>query len=137
MDRELSGSNVLFVIALAEHLLGKGTGLGVSDEPADHIATKNPRNPRTRWPREVTLPGLPQIRTCRTTASGSSGHGLAPRRQMEWMATGTGSGYRWRSRLKRSHFIHALEERRSSHFLQTRTTSYRKRASADAFPVIP
>ena len=40
------------------------------------------------------------------------------------MATGTGSGYRWRSRLKRSHFIHALEERRSSHFLQTRTTSY-------------
>ena len=29
------------------------------------------------WPREVALPGLPQIRTCAIGASGSLGHGLA------------------------------------------------------------
>jgi Protein of unknown function (DUF1549) len=32
------------------------------------------------WTREITLPGLPQIRTCGTTASGSSNHGLAAER---------------------------------------------------------
>ena len=32
------------------------------------------------WPREVALPGLPQIRTCGTPASGSSGRGFATRR---------------------------------------------------------
>jgi ELWxxDGT repeat protein len=32
------------------------------------------------WTREIALPGLPQIRTCGTTASGSSNHGLAAAR---------------------------------------------------------
>ena len=32
------------------------------------------------WPREVTLPGLPQIRTCPIQASGSSVYGFAARR---------------------------------------------------------
>ena len=32
------------------------------------------------WPGEVTLPGLPQIRTCPIRASGSSAYGLAARR---------------------------------------------------------
>ena len=35
------------------------------------------------WTREIALPGLPQIRTCGTTASGSSNHGLASGRQIE------------------------------------------------------
>jgi hypothetical protein len=29
------------------------------------------------WPRGITPPGLPQIRTCATHASGSSNHGFA------------------------------------------------------------
>jgi hypothetical protein len=44
------------------------------------------------WPREVTLPGLPQIRTCTTRASGSSDYGFAGRRKREWTATAEGSG---------------------------------------------
>ena len=44
------------------------------------------------WPRVVTGPGLPQIRTCATSASGSSDHGLAAGRKMEWIARAAGSG---------------------------------------------
>ena len=36
--------------------------------------------PAAGWPGEVTLPGLPQIRTCPIRASGSSAYGLAARR---------------------------------------------------------
>ncbi len=43
------------------------------------------------WPREVALPGLPQIRSCAIDATGSSVHGFAARR---WRAgiTADGSG---------------------------------------------
>ncbi len=50
-----------------------GAGTSRSQQPAGHVG----------WTREITLPGLPQIRTCGTTASGSSNHGLAPGRQVE------------------------------------------------------
>jgi hypothetical protein len=50
------------------------------------------RNVPAGWPREVTLPGLPQIRTCTTRASGSSDYGFAGRRKREWTATAEGSG---------------------------------------------
>ena len=39
-----------------------------------------PRAETAGWPREVTLPGLPQIRTCPIQASGSSVYGFAARR---------------------------------------------------------
>ena len=39
--------------------------------------------PPARWPRVIARPGLPQIRTCRITASGSSGRNFAP-----WTAYG-------------------------------------------------
>ena len=58
-------------------------------------------NAMAGWPRAVAGPGLPQIRTCGTPASGSSGHGFAER-STEWIATGRGSGSRSRRRLNRS-----------------------------------
>jgi len=44
------------------------------------------------WPRVVTYPGLPRIRTCPMKAYGSSSHGLAYGRHTEWMAIAGGSG---------------------------------------------
>jgi len=38
-----------------------------------------PRENWAGWPRVIAHPGLPQIRTCRTTASGSSGDSFASR----------------------------------------------------------
>ncbi len=43
------------------------------------------------WPREVALPGLPQIRSCAIDATGSSVHGFAARRSRDGI-TADGSG---------------------------------------------
>ncbi len=74
-------------------------------------------------PEAVTRPGLPQIRTCGTTAYGSSNHGLAAIRYTEWTTRARGSGCRSSSRLNRSHVMRARFERLSSHFRQILGTS--------------
>ncbi len=51
-----------------------------------------PERPTAGWPREITLPGLPQIRTCPIRASGSSVYGLAARRYMLWTTRGGARG---------------------------------------------
>ena len=44
------------------------------------------------WPRGIAPPGLPQIRTCGTPASGSSCYGFAALQVTEWTTRGGGSG---------------------------------------------
>jgi hypothetical protein len=44
--------------------------------PPPH-ALHSDKTARAGWPRVVAFPGLPQIRTCATNASGSSGYGFA------------------------------------------------------------
>lgn len=93
---------------------------------------------RTSGRRGGFPPRLPRIRTCGLPASGSSDHGFAGRCAYTlWTTRGGGSGYRISKRLKRSHFIAARCERRSSQERQMRRTSYANRWSASTFPVIP
>ena len=51
-----------------------------------------PEGQAAGWPREITLPGLPQIRTCPIRASGSSVYGLAARRYVLWTTRGGARG---------------------------------------------
>ena len=60
----------------------------------------------------VTHPGLPQTRTCGTTAYGSSGYEFATR-HLEWMATAGGSGKRSSRRLNHAQFGRSRLRRRS------------------------
>src|SRR5260370_31306909 len=62
-------------------------------------------------PRSPTDPDVP------VEASGSSGHGFAARGTSPYRTTGLGSGYRFNRRLKRSHVMQALSERRSNPLL--------------------
>jgi transposase len=48
------------------------------------------RNYLAGWPRRIAPPGLPQIRTCPIQASGSSGHGFAGFRRIEWIGIASG-----------------------------------------------
>ena len=58
----------------------------------DALVMEDGETGRVGWPREVTLPGLPQIRTCAISASGSSDQGFAARRRRECTAMGGGRG---------------------------------------------
>jgi hypothetical protein len=53
------------------------------------------------------------------------------------MTRAGGSGYRASNAWKRSHVSRAFHDRRCSHLHQVSTTTKRKRAIADEFPVIP
>ena len=53
---------------------------GISATPDDVLVGPGSKELMAGWPREVTLPGLPQIRTCPIQASGSSVYGFATRR---------------------------------------------------------
>ena len=70
----ISGQGVLLPDALVEIQDPPGLGRKL------RIARKDPAAVAAGWPGEVTLPGLPQIRTCPIRASGSSAYGLAARR---------------------------------------------------------
>ena len=76
-----------------------------------------------RVARGVTPPGLPQIRTCRFPASGSSGQPFAPLRYTEWTTRGGGSGFRPSSSHRSDQRKCALQLRLSSHFRQIPATS--------------
>ncbi|HUT10495.1 MAG TPA: RHS repeat domain-containing protein, partial [Thermoguttaceae bacterium] len=52
-------------------------GLGRRIVKVDDSAEGDPRYLGAGWPRVIAHPGLPQIRTCRITASGSSSQGFA------------------------------------------------------------
>ena len=53
---------------------------GISATPDDVLVGPGSKELMAGWPREVTLPGLPQIRTCPIQASGSSVYGFAAQR---------------------------------------------------------
>ena len=89
------------------------------------------------WPRAVTHPRLPQIRTCPIKASGSSNNGLAAQRYTLCTTLAKGRGLVASIRVNRSHDIRPLQLRRPSHLRQRRYASHRNRASDAEFPVIP
>ena len=62
-------------------------------------------SPCAGWPRAVTHPRLPQIRTCPIRASGSSGYGLATQRYTLCTTRACGKGKVLRSPPNRSHVI--------------------------------
>ena len=79
-----SGHLADFAIALprAVNVKEKGnTGIGILPTKSYTIRARLPLRKAVGWPREVTLPGLPQIRTCTINASGSSTVGVVANRR--------------------------------------------------------
>ena len=70
------------------------------------------------WPRVVTDPGLPQIRSCPFRATGSLSYGFTSRCQQRWRILGSGKGSLSSSPLNHSHVRWAAYDLRPSHFFQ-------------------
>ena len=133
--------NVLFPPIAGGHLVGR-VGCELSQEMHQRGAGREsgPGDDPTPlgWAWSVSLPGLPRIRTCGTTASGSSHYGFAT------LSLRTGrriradrSGYRCSKHFIFDQFMRDRQERRSSHLRHRRTVQCRKCPIAFEFPVIP